>query len=53
MAGNGKKHGQQNKDTKQKVSTPYVKFSNEDASDQIIAQMSFLKIKPIVKLLTV
>ena len=46
MAGNGKKHGQQNKDTKQKVSTPYVKFSNEDASDQIIAQMSFLKIKP-------
>ena len=46
MAGNGKKHGQQNKDTKQKVLSPYVKFSNEDASDQIIAQMSFLKIKP-------
>jgi hypothetical protein len=46
MAGNGKKHGQQNKDTTQKVSSPYVKFSNEDAIDQIIAQMSFLKINP-------
>ena len=47
MAGNGKKNGQQNKDTKQNVSSPYVKFSNEDARDQIIAQlMSFLGINP-------
>ena len=47
MAGNGKKNGQQNKDTKQNVSSPYVKFSNEAARDQIIAQLiSFLGINP-------